>query len=105
MSPRTIGVLVRAEPVTEIPPMTHELGRYWDQPPREAITVDDKYAMMREATLKQLGEYSCSLPSGTYAGKMWRFCNDAGVNFLRWYEDIPGEPDELYIKTREILLV
>ena len=55
-----------------IPLMNHPLARYWDQPAREAIELDDKFAWMSLATFNELREYSCSYPSGVYPGKMWR---------------------------------
>lgn len=59
-------------PANLIPEMTEPLGRYWDQPSRDDILVDDKTATMTSATLMQLADYSSSYPSGVYPGKMWR---------------------------------
>lgn len=55
-----------------IPPMTDPLGRHWNQPPREAITIDCEHARMTEATFQKLPEYSATHPTGVYPGKMWR---------------------------------
>ena len=48
------------------------MGQYWRQPPRELIEVDDTHALMTHATFKSLPEYSGTIPSGVYPGKMWR---------------------------------
>jgi len=55
-----------------IPPITDPLGRYWRQPDREHIAVDEKFARMSRATFDLLPEYSCSKPTGVYEGKMWK---------------------------------
>lgn len=60
----------KSEPV--IPPITEPMGAHWRQPARDAILVDDVHAVMTELTFRQLAEYSCSMPSGVYPGKMWR---------------------------------
>ena len=86
-----------------IPPMTHDLGRYWDQPDREYILVDDHHAMMSVENLLLLQQYDSSVPSGTYEGKMWR--TDRGnKKYLRWYGP-SDKPDELLIHTREISVI
>lgn len=56
----------------QIPPMIHPLGRHWQQPPRHHITVDDRHALMDRRAFEQLAEYSTSVPSGVYDGKMWK---------------------------------
>lgn len=59
--------------VNEIPPMTHPLSRHWRQPSTSAILIDDVNAVMDVDTLGALPEYSCSLPTGAYEGKMWHW--------------------------------
>jgi hypothetical protein len=56
----------------EIPPITEPIGRHWDQPDRSRILVDNECAMMDRKTFEALSEYSASMPSGVYEGKMWR---------------------------------
>ena len=51
--------------------MTDPMGRHWRQPPRERILIDDTHALMDLATFEQLSEYSCTIPTGVYPGKMW----------------------------------
>jgi len=55
-----------------IPEMTDPMGRYWDQPDRSLIEVDDTHALMSLRTFRELKEYSASNPSGVYPGKMWK---------------------------------
>jgi hypothetical protein len=55
-----------------IPAMTDPMGRYWDQPPTSAIEIDATHARMTSATFKHLAEYSGTIPTGVYPGKMWR---------------------------------
>ena len=86
-----------------IPPMTHELSRYWDQPPRDSILIDDTHALMTSATLSKLGEYSHSTPSGVYPGKRWK-SHRCGKWYLRWYA-ADGDPRGLLTPTREIILI
>lgn len=55
-----------------IPPMTHPLASYWEQPPTSEILIDDEYALMTQKTFHALQDYSASRPSGVYEGKMWK---------------------------------
>lgn len=57
-----------------IPPVTNDLGRYWDQPPRSAILIDNEHAIMDQKTFDSLSEYTSTFPTGVYSGKMWK-CN------------------------------
>jgi hypothetical protein len=94
-----------------IPPMTHPLGRHWQQPPREQIEVDATHALMTEHTFRQLSEYSCSTPSGVYEGKMWRRHDGAHDPrcpperrkwLLCWYANL--HETRCKIEMREVLL-
>lgn len=94
-----------------IPPMTDPMGKHWDQPSRDGIVLDDTHALMTEATFKALHEYSGSVPSGVYPGKMWRCHWAAGDEavyrrgeiskeqvreakwLLRWFGDEIPSPD------------
>jgi len=88
--------------------MVNPLGRYWPQPPLEAILVDDIHALMSERTLGQLSEYSASVPSGVYAGKMWKRRVYTGW-FLCWYgpgvADPDGKTDGMYTYARKVLIL
>jgi hypothetical protein len=68
-----------------IPPMTDPLGRYWEQPNRSEIRVDECFAYMNYKTFKALANYSNSRPTGAYEGKMWRahYLNDGWC--LCWF--------------------
>jgi len=58
---------------------------------------------MTEFELNALADYSHSMPSGVYEGKMWkRF--DAGIWLLMWFgnSDIP---DNCSVNWREIIVV
>ncbi|RJT26885.1 hypothetical protein [Buttiauxella izardii] len=87
-----------------IPPMADPLGRHWQQPTAEGILIDGKHAVMDNQTFSALAEYSGSVPSGVYPGKMWKAISSDGRKFLRWY----GIADDLRLCTcnqREILIV
>lgn len=88
---------------TEIPEMIDPLGRFWEQPDRKDIVIDDNYAAMTKITLNKLKNYSASTPSGVYNGKMWR-AESGTVNYLRWYGD-SSDPHKCTIYTRIILLL
>lgn len=76
-----------------IPPMTDPLGRHWSQPSRhEILDVNDdsdSVTMSRTAFL-QLKDYSHSIPTGVYIGKMWR-CKARPGWRLKWYDRVKGE--------------
>lgn len=55
-----------------VPPIKNELGKYWEQPPREQIVIDEKFAVMHSGTFEKLCDYSGSNPTGVYEGKMWK---------------------------------
>lgn len=83
-----------------IPLMTDTLGKYWKQPDRDDILVDEHSAVMTKESFAKLHNYEGSIPTGTYAGKMWR-----RYNYLRWYEDDPSDPNSMLIRSRKILIV
>jgi hypothetical protein len=86
-----------------IPPMTDPLSVYWEQPDRESILVDESIAVMSKETFAMLKNYSSSIPTGTYVGKMWKAKSRDGKWYLRWY-DKDEDPQYLSIPTREIIL-
>jgi hypothetical protein len=96
-----------------IPPLDSPYGpNAWSQPPREAIAIDDTHALMTRETFGQLAEYSGSIPSGVYVGKMWRRHDgifERGRSappkwMLGWYGPGP-KADTCSINWREVLLV
>lgn len=86
-----------------IPVMTDEMGRYWQQPERESILIDDSHAVMSEKDFEYLANYSHSIPSGVYPGKMWKAIMQDGRNFLYWYSGVVD--GRCAINRREILIV
>lgn len=96
-----------------IPPITDPLGRYWDQPPIERIAIDDTHALMTHEDFTLLPEYSASMPSGVYPGKMWRRrdgafdprCRPEDRRWLLcWYGIVPGDATVCSNNFREILI-
>lgn len=93
-----------------IPVMTDPMGRHWRQPPPERIEIDDKHALMTEATFKDLLEYSATIPSGVYPGKMWRRHDGAfDMNSKRppkwmlcWFGEVRDGKCEIHF--REVML-
>ena len=88
--------------MTEIPEMSHPLGQHWRQPKREDLLVDDMNAIMGESDLESLAEYSQSIPTGVYPGKMWK-ANYGRDLLLRWYG--PIEADGMCTIFSRIILV
>lgn len=95
-----------------IPLMTHSYGKYWKQPATSEIEIEERYAVMGKETFEKLLDYSCSIPSGAYEGKMWRRENGAydlefvqGVGkpewWLCWY-DVSDKPDCVSVQHRII---
>lgn len=83
--------------------MTHPLSRYWHQPRADDLAVYDDIAIMDNSTLQRLLEYSASIPSGVYEGKMWRCANGEGWQ-LCWYGP-SDDPDMVSINRRPIRLI
>lgn len=86
-----------------LPLMTHELGRYWEQPRRCDILIDDTHAVVSPRDFNRLKEYSSTLPSGVYVGKAWR-ARHSGRWWLRWYGAHPTDPDLCTNNERELLV-
>ena len=85
-----------------IPPITDPLGRYWKQPSKDDIAIDETHAMMTRATFDKLHSYNTSTPSGVYPGKMWKAYR-FGKWWLRWFGD--SGPDMCTNNHREIELI
>lgn len=88
-----------------IPPITDPIGRYWNQPPREEVLVDDSHAVMTAETLAKLLNYDITDPSGAYEGKMWRRgdLEFGSVGWLCWYGH-SEKPGMVSVNVRPILL-
>ena len=69
----------------KIPEMTDPLGKYWDQPELTEITFQDNRVLMTKESISKLQEYTFTIPSGKYLGKMWKKINPDGGWLLCWY--------------------
>lgn len=102
-----------------IPPITDDLGRYgaWSQPKPGDIKLEGEYAEMGLAVFERLHEYSASVPTGRYSGKMWKmnasrrlgvfsvpYDENGEVWYLRWYGVVDDE-NRLAIYSRRIRIV
>lgn len=84
-----------------VPPITHPLGRYWEQPDTSKITLNETKALMDRKAFGELLEYSFTFPTGVYAGKMWKaLVRDRWM--LRWYVDSEKLPGHCEIRERAI---
>jgi hypothetical protein len=85
-----------------IPPMVHPLGKQWNQPKLEDINMSGDFAVMSKKSFDELHNYTGSMPSGVYEGKMWRTETTDGW-YLCWYVDIPDNKCETKVKKIKIL--
>lgn len=86
-----------------IPPITDPLGKHWKQPAAGEVLLDDTHAVMGQSAFNKLAEYSRSIPSGVYPGKMWRCVTQDGEHLLRWFGDSP-DPAMCSKHQRKILI-
>jgi len=87
-----------------IPPITHELGKHWEQPNLDGILISDNFALFKnQSDIKKLSEYSTSNPSGVYEGKMWLAIDTSKVLLLSWY-GVGEQPNVCTINRRQIIL-
>lgn len=96
-----------------IPPITDPMGKSWNQPSLDRIEVGDEYATLSKKDLDSLPEYSSTLPSGVYPGKMWKrhdgvydpVCKVEDRKWLLcWFGEVPGDPNKCSINHRSVLL-
>ena len=71
---------------------------YFDQPQESDVLVDETHAVMTRITLKQLPDYSCSIPTGNYVGKRWRRAYQEG-----WLMGEMTNPDPVTGLARNII--
>lgn len=88
-----------------IPKMTDPDGKNWPQPPTDNILIDDHHALMTQSDFNQLIDYSHSVPSGVYPGKMWKTTALGGRQFLWWFSERPDRGGICTNNRREILIV
>ncbi len=88
----------------ELPTMTDPLSRSWDQPAADQMAVYDDIAIMDRSTLVLLPEYSMSIPTGVYDGKMWRCALGHDQWLLCWYGP-SDDPERCFVNRRPIRLI
>lgn len=76
--------------VETIPPMTDPLSVHWEQPSLDSLVLTPERAHMTIETFERLQNYSGTVPSGVYDGKMWSANLREGhkgikERWLRWY--------------------
>lgn len=86
-----------------IPPITSELGKHWTQPDHRTFLFNDTHVAITQKQLDELPEYSYTIPTGVYEGKMWKRMTTIGW-VLCWY-DVSDDATKCMIKTRVILLL
>lgn len=95
-----------------IPPITDPMGHYWQQPRTDCILLDDTHALMDSHAFKNLCDYSSTIPSGAYPGKMWKRhdgyhdprCKRQDWHWLLCWFGHSDDPTRCSINHREILL-
>jgi len=89
----------------KIPEMVHPLSKYWKQPDRLDVDINNEYATMNRTAFNKLHDYTRSEPSGVYEGKMWKKkINPGGKWFLFWYDE-SNDPGYCSVKCKEILII
>lgn len=73
------------------------MGKYWDQPNKDNITITDTTAIMSQSDFDQLLNYRTTNPTGAYLGKMWR-----RGNILVWMDR--QDEEFIYHEKREIII-
>lgn len=91
--------------MNSIPPMIHELGQYWKQPETGQVLIDDTHALLTEAEFNMLADYSASMPSGVYDGKMWKCLDREALGWLLCWYGPSTKPDHCSVNTRKIILL
>jgi hypothetical protein len=72
------------------------------------ILKDDTHAIMEQADFDSLPEYSCSIPTGVFIGKIWKRREPYIAEPTHWFlgEYVEVEDKNMAgVKFREILLV
>jgi len=85
------------------PIMVDPMGSHWQQPSRSEVLIDGECAVMTRKAFNQLHDYSHSMPSGVYDGKMWK-AQFRGQWYLKFYR--PSEkPGHCRTEALPILLL
>jgi len=92
-----------------IPVMDHPLGRAWSQPKRQDIIINATQAFISARSFNCLHNYSHSLPSGVYSGKMWkqltRDKSQVEHWWLCWFVDSTVYPNSCTTNRRKIVIL
>lgn len=83
--------------------MTDPLSRHWYQPSHESMAFDDTHVLMTPLAFDFLHNYSSTIPTGVYHGKMWKALPEGGEWELRWY-GISKDPDKCTCRALKILV-
>lgn len=89
--------------MNQIPPMTDPLGKHWNQPDQDSILIDDFHAVMDQRSFDTLSNYSSTIPSGVYDGKMWKCLSAKDGWLLGWYG--PGKKENTCSINYRMILV
>ena len=71
--------------MNDIPEMTDPLSKGWQQPDLSKINFVDGFAEMSQNIFEELGEYSMSIPSDVYPGKVWKANKKQTGWWLNWF--------------------
>lgn len=86
-----------------IPAMPAEWAPYWRGPDRSEIVFQGPDAVMTHKAFDMLLDYTGTMPTGVYDGKMWKTRLE-GSWYLRWYSTPRNNPNKCIINTRPIKL-
>lgn len=85
-----------------IPPITHPLGKAWEQPSVESIKFSIGCAWVSKKDFNKLLQYDSSNPSGVYEGKMWKR-KQGNKFYLMWY-GVSDKPECCCINHIELMI-
>lgn len=85
-----------------IPPITDPMGKMWEQPDPSRIIIHGHFALMDENAFDLLHEYSSSVPTLVYVGKMWKA--RVGMDWVLRFWDF-SHKGEYFCKMQERLIV
>jgi hypothetical protein len=87
-----------------------ELKSPYSTPPKQPADIrlapmDDTHVVLTRRQIAGLLEYSTTLPSGVYPGKVWKAIDASGTILLRWYGVCPEAPDTHCTNNQRIVLI
>lgn len=94
--------------IPKIPPITDPMGRHWQQPDPARIAFTKDCAIMSQSSFRQLAEYSTTIPTGRYVGKMWkaerRVADGKTEWLLCWFRDNDDVTQTIMLSTLPIVI-